>query len=303
MSTPSNTVSVIIPTFNRFPTVCRAIDSVLAQSYPLTTCIVVDDCSNDDTVKKLTEKYGSQIKLIQNEANKDKSYSRNQGVRASESEFVSFLDSDDTLTLNSVADRVSVFLEDKDFDGVAFGSRRNSDTRKTDGMVNDRVILDIEAYCHDKSALSTNSFLMRKQRFLEIGQYNETLSNKEDVELFLRLLSQVEFRFCKTEVTVVYSDADNRARENYKNIIKQGTQFSKVIKANKTLMSKYGALLKSLVIEEQAELLRALYYSGQFGDYLSTYKKGRKEGDNPKDFKFLKRYLLSMVRSRLIKKT
>jgi len=59
----SPTVSVIIPTYNRWPMVGEAIESVLAQSYRSWELIVVDDGSTDDTSERLAL-YGSKIKYI-----------------------------------------------------------------------------------------------------------------------------------------------------------------------------------------------------------------------------------------------
>jgi len=56
-------VSVVIPTYNRWPMVAEAIESVLAQSYRLFEVIVIDDGSNDDTTERLAE-FGASIRLL-----------------------------------------------------------------------------------------------------------------------------------------------------------------------------------------------------------------------------------------------
>ena len=95
-------VAVIIPTYNRWPHVCDAIDSVLGQSYKRTECIVIDDASSDHSSRLIQEKYGHSVSVIANPRNKEKSYCRNLGVKSCEARFVCFLDSDDILTQNSV---------------------------------------------------------------------------------------------------------------------------------------------------------------------------------------------------------
>ena len=49
-------VTVIIPTFNRWPYVCEAIDSVINQTYKNTECFIVDDFSTDFTYENIINK-------------------------------------------------------------------------------------------------------------------------------------------------------------------------------------------------------------------------------------------------------
>jgi len=87
-------VAVIIPTYNRYPVICRAIDSVFIQSYSNIDCLV----TTDNTAQLLKDKYSSSIYIYRNKSNKEKAYSRNRGVKETDAEYICFLDSDDTLT-------------------------------------------------------------------------------------------------------------------------------------------------------------------------------------------------------------
>lgn len=86
-------VSVVIPTYNRANIVCRAIDSVLGQTYRNVEVIVVDDGSTDDTQARLRA-YGDKVRIIVQE-NKGPTLAYNQGIASSKGELVAFLDSDD----------------------------------------------------------------------------------------------------------------------------------------------------------------------------------------------------------------
>ena len=57
-------VSVVIPTYNRAATVCKGIESVLAQTFTDLEVIVVDDGSSDDTGKILGEVFGDRIRYF-----------------------------------------------------------------------------------------------------------------------------------------------------------------------------------------------------------------------------------------------
>jgi glycosyltransferase involved in cell wall biosynthesis len=90
----NSSFSVVIPTYNRGSFIGEAIDSVLNQTLKPAEIIVVDDGSTDDTKEKLSN-LGSRITYLPVE-NGGVSRARNIGISHSRSEFVAFLDSDDT---------------------------------------------------------------------------------------------------------------------------------------------------------------------------------------------------------------
>ena len=74
-------ISVIIPTFNRAEMVCRCVQSILDTEWPALEVIVVDDCSPDDTMNKVKERFGDNVKYIRNERNSFQAVSRNSGAK------------------------------------------------------------------------------------------------------------------------------------------------------------------------------------------------------------------------------
>lgn len=87
------TVSVIIPAFDTAKTIRHALDSALAQTYPVHEIVVVDDGSRDDT-PALVASYGRPVRLLR-QSNQGPSVARNRGVAAATGDWVAFLDSDD----------------------------------------------------------------------------------------------------------------------------------------------------------------------------------------------------------------
>ena len=90
------TVTVIIPIYNRADTIGRAVDSVLAQTWPggATDVIVVDDHSSDHLDRALAP-YGDRLACIRHDVNSGAASARNTGITAARGDYVAFLDSDD----------------------------------------------------------------------------------------------------------------------------------------------------------------------------------------------------------------
>ncbi|MBC6996582.1 glycosyltransferase family 2 protein [Neolewinella lacunae] len=92
-------VSVIIPAYNAAPFLARAIDSVLAQEYPVAQLILVDNNSVDGTLAIMhsyQQRYPQRI-LVAQCKRQGVSAARNRGLALATGEWVQFLDADDTL--------------------------------------------------------------------------------------------------------------------------------------------------------------------------------------------------------------
>ena len=90
-------VSIIMPSYNCGRFVEETIRSVQAQTYQNWEIIFVDDCSTDDTIRKVsTMRDGDKrIHLYQNIFNMGAAISRNNALREARGRWIAFLDSDD----------------------------------------------------------------------------------------------------------------------------------------------------------------------------------------------------------------
>lgn len=114
-------VSVIIPTFNRAKMVCDCVASVLAQQGVALEVIVVDDCSPDDTGIVMAERFGGDcmVKYLRNGKNSFQAVSRNAGARMASGRYLFFVDDDNILEPNAVAEVIACFKRHPDAGLVA----------------------------------------------------------------------------------------------------------------------------------------------------------------------------------------
>ncbi|NCC73662.1 MAG: glycosyltransferase [Sphingobacteriia bacterium] len=88
-------LSIIMPLFNNERYVGEAVESLLGQSYGDFELIVVDDGSQDGSVKVVSTFRDKRIKILHNESNQGIVFSRNKGLNVASGRFIAPFDSDD----------------------------------------------------------------------------------------------------------------------------------------------------------------------------------------------------------------
>jgi len=122
-------LSIIIPTYNRYFLLKRAILSITNQKESCDVeIIIVDDCS-EKTIDYIGEFNGHNIKFFRNENNGGVNYSRNKGIKESTGEWIAFLDDDDEYLQDGIfkiLDTISEFLNKADI--LLFNCQRITST-------------------------------------------------------------------------------------------------------------------------------------------------------------------------------
>lgn len=107
-------VSVIVPMYNSEKTIKRCLESIIYQKYDNIEIIVVDDCSDDNSIKIATDlliQKKINYKLITNSINKGAGESRNSAISASSGKYLAFLDSDDFWIKNKLNIQLPILNE------------------------------------------------------------------------------------------------------------------------------------------------------------------------------------------------
>lgn len=117
-------LTVIIPVFNAEQYLRRCINSIKNQSYKKIDIIVIDDASTDrslEIIKKIMVKYNN-IFLIHLEKNSGVAVARNIGLKKVKTKYVSFIDPDDWIDINTYEKAIIKMSEDNS-DIAIFGIR------------------------------------------------------------------------------------------------------------------------------------------------------------------------------------
>src|SRR5215467_5773470 len=194
-------VSVIIPTYNRWPMVGEAVESVLNQTFRDFELIVIDDGSTDGSAKEL-QKYGSHVRLV-SQSTTGVAAARNYGVIMSKAPYLAFLDSDDLWRPRKLEVQTAFMLEHRENQicqteeiWLRNGMRVNPKARhrKPSG--------DIFKQSLELCLVSPSAVMMTRELFEKVGRFDESLPVCEDYDLWLRIAIYHEVPLIPSALTV-----------------------------------------------------------------------------------------------------
>ena len=166
-------ISLVLPVYNVEKYLGRCVESCLNQNIPKNQyeIIIVDDGSKDasGTIGKDYEGKFENVSLI-HQANKGLSGARNTGLNHAKGKYVWFIDSDDWIESNSLADIVSK-LEDKQPDTMVVNFYKIDQNDKITSSSNDNL-----TYKDNHTYTGTEYFKKRAGDFLNSWRY---ISNTE----------------------------------------------------------------------------------------------------------------------------
>ena len=194
-------VSVVIPSFNRWPLLAEAVNSVLAQSYRDFEVIVVDDGSTDATASQLA-KLGSGLKLLVTER-RGVSAARNLGVSQSRGQYIAFLDSDD-LWLRRKLEKQTRFMDEHPEFHICQTDEiwiRNG-VRVNPRAVHQKPSGDIFSSSLELCLVSPSAVMMTKALFDRTGGFDEAFPVCEDYDLWLRISAQHQVPLIPDRLTI-----------------------------------------------------------------------------------------------------
>lgn len=188
-------ISIIIPTHNRLGKVCRALDSVLNQSYKNFEVIIVDDGSIDGTRDNMQRYNDSRLKYFWIE-NGGVARARNFGVKQAQADWICFLDSDDVWRKHKLSEQLRYHARHPDCLISQTGDMwiRNS-VRVNKRKINEARAGNIFAESLQLCLISCSSVMMSKKLFYDCGTFDETLPACEDYDLWLRITARNEIGF------------------------------------------------------------------------------------------------------------
>lgn len=177
-------ISVVIPVRNRPELAFEAIESATRQSHPPIEVIVVDDASEPPFALNLTDAASSTVRLFRLKQNSGAAAARNAGVRIAHGTHVAFLDSDDLWLPSHLEGLVKAIEEDSG--AVAAYSLCRGRARWPLGAMKLRRV-HARRIGWPSPLWKTPATMVLRDVFLSLEGFEETLTYREDTDLFIRL--------------------------------------------------------------------------------------------------------------------
>ncbi len=217
------TVSIVMPVYNVAEEfLCKAIESVLQQSYAKWELCITDDASTEQHVQKVLQHYAqldSRIRVHYAKRNGNISVASNQALALTTGEYVALLDHDDQLAEHALYFMIEAVNKNpqaqmfySDEDKLDKRGQRSSPYFKPDW--NQDLFYAYNYICH---------FTMIKSSVVEaLGGFRVGVEGSQDYDLFLRVIKYLEFRNIAHIPRILYhwrmlsgSTASNASEKSY----------------------------------------------------------------------------------------
>lgn len=255
-------ISVIIPTYNRFEVLKRALKSVMSQSHQAEEIIVVDDGSDDKT-SQIT-KYFPNITYIY-QKNSGVSSARNSGIRSAKYEWIAFLDSDDEWHEDKLKEQANLHRDQRDLLMSYTDERWIRDAKEVKvAKKYAKVGRDLFEASLSHCIIAPSSALMHRSLFDSLGFFDETLEVCEDYDLWLRVSLKHNIGLVDKKLITKYGgSADQLSRkfwgmdrfrvEALEKLMQEISLGEKREMIRDELLRKYTLLLKGALKHERVE--------------------------------------------------
>lgn len=296
---------MIIPTYKREKSTVRiAIESVINQTLEATQyeIIVVDDNSEDllfrNSIKELIDDIkltnpAYRIKLIANEKNEGGSISRNIGVKESQCKYVTFLDDDDIYLENKLEKQLS-YIEEGQLDMIF----SNLLIYKEDKLIDRRKYNNITSFDNQNllkyhltnHITGTPTFMLKRQRFNEIGGFPDVNMGQEFHLMVEVIKSELKIGYLNEDLVIAYIHDGERISAG-KNKINGEKKLIKFKEEHFSLLTKLE--IRFIYMRHYAILA---YYNLKSGNYLQFLN------ETLKSFKSYPSEFIKEVYKRIVKR-
>ena len=248
-------ISIIVPVYNGEKYLKRCINSLISQTYKNIEIIIINDGSTDETINICKSYSDRRIKLVNN-TNHGVSYSRNDGIKKSTGDYITFIDADDWIESDCIENNVRILKKYNSLDvlrynykvigGKAFATNNiyelsNKLVSKSD--FNNKFYMHFISDIENIPCLVMLLFI--KKEIIKKISFNEDLTMMEDVDFYFKIFKECNTLYFSTDALYNYyvnNDSVTHSKKLFlKNIL--GTldtnkELKRYVQGNNTLLER-----------------------------------------------------------------
>ena len=208
MENKKTEIDIILPNFNSYEFIDKAVQSVLKQDFKNWKLIIVDDFSDIKTRKKI-RKYVKlkKVKIYWLKKNKGAAYCRNFAISKSKSNYIAFIDSDDIWEKNKLRLQVQYMKKNNyDFTYTYY---------KTFGLKFKKVVppnkFNFDNFIKNTS-IATSTMIIKRQTVKNIKFTDTAIC--EDYYFKCKILKKIKFAYCLKNYLTKYRIREDSLQSN-----------------------------------------------------------------------------------------
>lgn len=223
-------VSIIIPTYNRSDILCRAVRSIISQTYDDFELIIIDDASTDDTPNAIGAIDDNRIIYHRKIKNEGGARARNTGMALASGDYIAFLDSDDEWMPEKLEKQVSLMERSEAFVTYTGFIIWNDKTKEVIEERHPKWSGDILDELLKWNCVGTTSTIMvRRECFETVGGFDENMPQSQDWEMWIRLAKEYRFDYIEEMLCRYYVHSGSQITDDV----------TKELRAREMLLAKH----------------------------------------------------------------
>lgn len=293
--------SIIIPAYNYEDVVARAIKSASSQCYQFYEVIIINDGSTDNTLdkaKKAVNKTNNTNIRIINKDNGGLSSVRNRGIQEAKYDWVIFLDADDELLPNALADfneAISLNSSAKLVIGGHYNTRLGKRSQTPPPILDLSRQKNFSGYINKSFGIANGSCAMHKNLFKALS-YNENVRNGEDIPVFANILANHDAVSCGSLVAIIHRH-NSSLRHNMRAELEVGMKLVNLIFDQPGMPEWTEGYRRKYATKRAISIAKRCYRQGYYFDSKKYYRTAIKTDPmSIFNVKALMKYILSHLR-------
>lgn len=272
-------VDIVLPIYKPTFLVFRSIDSILAQTYTNWHLYIIDDASNDDSLKRIKEKYASysdKITYFQFEENKRAAFARNYAIKHGDGKYIALIDQDDQWRQDKLEKQIN-FMEGTfqygashtdvkifDLHGNYLEEKSIQDNKNRSQIDWENIdLLELSRKMFLKPGVRLASTVIKRDVFEAIGGFVDNYFGAEDWEFWTRLAKNYKIGHLPYPLLIRNIHLNNTGSSMLFERTKGALDYLKILKKDDSY-----TYLGDLIKQKQKRLLKQqLYEAKTLGKY------------------------------------